>query len=297
MRYTPAPLRVFPPAGPHQWRVLSLPTGGSTVCAGFRHSAPAGIPATNALGVLNGSISAKAKPLHHALSCSAIAAVTAMLLSACGASNQGNEWFPLRAGDAQTYVASYDTDAPHDPDTWTLTTQGPTQLNGKALMQRRHSDGVTYYFDVSEQGIRRLATRMDIDQEPTIDPEPRWVIKAPYAVGTEWTASTVPYLVQRINEYPRDLKYTHQAQMTWRIEAVDDEVQLGNGDPPLKPCLRLRGEAALNLYTDSVNGFTDVPLISKEWYCKNHGLVKFERTEKVPKGFLTGGVLVAAIEP
>jgi hypothetical protein len=220
-----------------------------------------------------------------------------MLLSACKASNQGDAWFPLRAGEAQTYIATYDTDEPHETDTWTLTTGGPETVDGQALMRRRHSDGVTYYFKVDEQGVRRMATRMDIDQEPTLDPEPRWVIKAPYTVGTEWTTPTVPYLIQRLNEHPRELKYTHKTLMTWRIEAVDDKVTLADGSAPLEPCLRLRGEARLNLYTSSVSGFTDVPLISEEWYCQDRGLVKFERTEKVPKGFLTGGVLTAVIAP
>ena len=215
-----------------------------------------------------------------------------LLLTACGASNQGNEWFPLRAGEAQVYEARYDTDEPHPTDVWTLTALDPVVVDGQARMRRRHSDGVTYYFDVSEQGIRRVATRMDIDQDPTLDAEPRWVIKAPYAVGTEWTTPTVPFLIQRINEHPRELKYTHSAPMLWRIEAVDEDVALGNGTT-LAPCLRLSGEARLNLYTDSVNGFTDVSLISQEWYCKDHGLVKFERTEKVPRGFLTGGAMSA----
>ncbi len=220
-----------------------------------------------------------------------------LALAGCNASNQGNEWFPLRAGEVQTYLASYDTDEPRETDTWTLTTGGPDTLDGQALMHRRHSDGVTYHFKVDEQGIRRIATRMDIDQEPTLDLEPRWVIKAPYAVGTEWITPTVPYLIQRTNEHPRDLKYTHKAQMTWRIEAVDDAVQLAEGSASLEPCLRLRGEARLNLYTDPVNGFTDVPLISMEWYCRGRGLVKFERMEKVPSGFLTGGVVAAVLQP
>ena len=60
-----------------------------------------------------------------------------------------------------------------------------------------------------------------------------------------------------------------------------------------RPCLRVVGQARLNLYTDPVNGFTDVPLISREWYCKGLGLVKLEREEKVPAGFMTGGVLSA----
>ena len=230
--------------------------------------------------------------IRHAMGASAGLAATAFLLTACGASNQGNQWFPLRAGEAQTYEARYDTDEPRATELWTLSSLGPVNVDGQPRMRRRHSEGVTYYFEVNEQGIRRVATRMDIDQEPTLDAEPLWVLKAPYAVGTEWTTPTVPYLIQRKNEYPRDLKYSHKTQMTWRIEAVDEKIQLADGSTH-QPCLRLHGEAKLNLYTDPVNGFTDVPLRSDEWYCQGEGLVKFQRSEKVPQGFLTGGVLSA----
>ena len=73
-------------------------------------------------------------------------------------------------------------------------------------------------------------------------------------------------------------------------------VKLADGST-LSPCLRVRGEARLNLYTDPVNGFTDVPLTSREWYCKGHGLVKFEREEPVPRGFLIGATLRAELVP
>jgi hypothetical protein len=151
---------------------------------------------------------------------------------------------------------------------------------------------VSYFLKVDGQGVRRIATRTDIDSEPTADAEPLWVLKAPYVVGTEWTTPTVPHLLQRRNEHPRDLKHTHKALMTWRIAAVDERVTLADGHT-LQPCLRVEGQARLNLYTDPVNGFTDVPLLSREWYCQGHGLVKFEREEKVPPGFLTGGLLSA----
>ncbi|HQT72085.1 MAG TPA: hypothetical protein PLE48_16910 [Thiobacillus sp.] len=79
--------------------------------------------------------------------------------------------------------------------------------------------------------------------------------------------------------------------MYWRIEAVDDSVTTPTGIH--QPCLRVVGRANLNLFTDPVNGFTDVPLTSREWYCQGKGLVKFEREEKVPNGFLLGGRLEA----
>lgn len=218
------------------------------------------------------------------------------LLAACSGSNMGNDWFPLRSGDQQTLDVRYTMDEAREPEQWVMRVDGSEVFQDQPVAVRHHSAGVSYYLQVNEQGIRRIATRTDIDEAPTADAEPVWVLKAPYQVGTEWTTVTVPYLLQRRNEHPRDLKYTHKAQMTWRIEAVDDVVKLADGSEH-KPCLRVVGQARLNLYTDPVNGFTDVPLISREWYCKGEGLVKLEREEKVPAGFMTGGTLSAELAP
>jgi hypothetical protein len=217
-----------------------------------------------------------------------------MALAACSGRDLGNEWFPLRVGDEQTLAISYRMDEAREPEQWVMRVDKPAVFQDQPVAVRHHSAGVSYYLKVDDQGIRRVAIRTDIDDEPTPDAEPVWVLKAPYAVGTEWTTVTVPYLLQRRNEHPRDLKFTHKAQMSWRIEAVDDVVKLADGSTH-QPCLRVVGQARLNLYTDPVNGFTDVPLISREWYCKGHGLVKFEREEKVPTGFMTGGLLRAEL--
>lgn len=214
------------------------------------------------------------------------------LLAACGGRNLGNDWFPLRVGDQQTLAVTYAMDEAREPELWTMRVTESAVFQDQPVAVRHHSAGVSYYLKFDDQGIRRIATRTDIDEAPTADAEPVWVLKAPYQVGTEWTTVTVPYLLQRRNEYPRDLKYTHKAPMTWRIEAVDDSIKLADGSEHA-PCLRVVGQARLNLYTDPVNGFTDVPLISREWYCQGEGLVKLEREEKVPAGFMTGGVLSA----
>jgi hypothetical protein len=286
MMAPPAPLRVFPPrgdaaCGPERkvgppCAALRLPPQG-----GDRTSGPAK-PVPRCAWSFTPAIRALAY------------ASVAFILMTAGCSNRdlGNEWFPLREGDEQTLAVQFVGDEPREPEEWTLRVTAPTTFQDQAVAVRHHSAGVSYYLLSNEQGIRRVATRTDIDEQATADAEPLWVLKAPYAVGTEWSTPTVPYLLQRKNEHPRDLKYTHKAQMTWRIEAVDDTVTLADGSP-LAPCLRVVGEARLNLYTDPVNGFTDVPLISREWYCRGTGLVKLEREEKVPSGFLIGGTLRA----
>ena len=235
--------------------------------------------------------------LQNTLSFTVWTGVAVMLLTACGQPTS-DAWLPLDPGHSQTYRVTETGDEWGDGSapvqTWTMTAEGSTQFNGETVWTRRHSEGVTFYLKRDDTGIRRVAYRTDIDETPTEDPEPRWVLKAPFTVGTEWTTPTVPYLLKRKNEHPRELKHTHKVQMNWRIEAVDDSVTTPKGTH--QPCLRVLGRAELNLYTDPVNGFTNVPVWSREWYCKGVGLVKFEREETVPRGFMTGGKLVAEWE-
>lgn len=212
------------------------------------------------------------------------------LLAACQGT-QSDSWFPLVEGSSQVYEVKVNSEEAPPVDEWTLRVEGPRTLEDQPVMVRHHSAGVGYFLKSDETGVKRVATQMDIDDEPTPDKEPMWVLKAPYAVGTEWTTTTVPYLILRRNEHPRELRYSHKALMYWRIEAVDDSVTTPTGTH--QPCLRVVGRANLNLFTDPVNGFTDVPLTSREWYCRGKGLVKFEREETVPNGFLVGGSLSA----
>lgn len=212
-------------------------------------------------------------------------------------------WFPLTPGYTQTYEVRYesasnpdaDTGLERPPERWTQTVREPRSWNDTQVHVRHHSAGVEFLFERSEAGIRRVALRADIDAEPTEDDPPRWVLKAPYAVGTEWTTTSVPYLLRRKNEYPYELVHTHRVLMNWRIEAVDDAVTTPAGR--FSPCLRVVGLGQLNLYTDPVNGFTNVPIESREWFCMGHGLVRWERSETVPPGFFSGGKVTAELVP
>lgn len=227
--------------------------------------------------------------------CWLVSTLTTVMLCACSPA-AGPEWFPLRAGDVARYAVTYSGDVVQDSEIWTLRTQGPVRFEGEPLMSRHHSQGVAYLFKADDKGVRRVAQQTDLDREPQADMPQRWVLKAPYQVGTEWSTPTVPYLLQRKNEYPRELKHSHSTLMHWRIESVNDTVTTAQGRT-FSPCLKVVGTGHLNLYTDPVNGFSDVPLISREWYCQNVGLVKFEREERVSAGFLLGGMVSAEMLP
>ena len=119
---------------------------------------------------------------------------------------------------------------------------------------------------------------------------PRFVLKAPIAVGTSWQTTTTTYLMRRNSEFPPEIRHAHPSvPVVWTIEALDDRVEVPAGR--FEQCVRVKGLALLRLFADPVNGFKDMPLTTLEWYCPGVGLVKVERREPANSTFLTGGTM------
>lgn len=226
--------------------------------------------------------------------CVGLVFVVSLLLGGCGP-EAGGPWFPLREGLQQRYGVTVQRGEGVTREVWTQTVGAPMTWHDETVWPRRHSAGVRFWLHDGPQGLRRVAVQADIDDAPIEDVEPLWVLRRPHAVGTEWRNLTVPYLLRRENEYPNDLRLTHQLWMQWRIAAVDDAVDVAAGH--FSPCMRVEGEGKLRLYVDPVKGFQDVPIVSTEWYCRGQGLVKWWRRETVSTGFFTGGEVHAELLP
>ncbi len=224
-----------------------------------------------------------------------VSAAGAFLLVAAGcqraATSAADSWFPLDAGLSWTYRVSVRDDhgEVEDAAPLVLASLGEQSMpDGQKAFLRRSADGMDYWLRADAEGVRRIASRKLTEAEPQPDEAARFVLKAPYVVGTQWQASTSPYVLQRPQEAPRQLRHRHQSvPMTYTIEAIDDAVETPAG--AFRPCLRVRGQASLRLYADAVSGWSDVPLITTEWYCRGPGLVKLIREEPGRGALLTGG--------
>lgn len=218
--------------------------------------------------------------------------VTAPLLQSCAPSADADDptggLFPMAVGTVWEYKLETEMrdDLLHEHIEIVVDRQ--IEFDAWPTWVRRSSTGIEYYLRRDAQGIRRVATRTDVQEQAELDAKPRYVLKLPLQVGQTWEAMTVPYLLRRPNEYPRDLTQSHQASMVYRIESLNEKVEVPQGSH--QACVLVRGEAQLRLFVDPNTGFQDVPLVSREWYCPGAGLVKFEREETVSAGqFFTGG--------
>ncbi|MDZ5457173.1 hypothetical protein [Azohydromonas lata] len=225
--------------------------------------------------------------LHAALAAAALA-----LLAGCGARSPGADLFPLESGHRWTYEVRTDwEDQRVERETRVFESLGrdDTLASGQAWL-RRSDAGMDYWLRTDESGIYRVASRSLVQAEPQDDDTRRYVLKAPLAVGTQWAASTVAYLLQRRQGFPAEVRHgVAPVLMNYAIEATGQAVDTRAGH--FEGCLRVGGKAALKLFADPVSGWKDLPLLTTEWYCPAVGLVKLQREESAGSPMLLGGTL------
>lgn len=223
------------------------------------------------------------------------AAVLLMLslpLAACQGPTAGDGYFPLEGGHRWTYDSRTEREGQGgvDHETVELSTLGEERIDGGRAWRRRSASGVDYWLRSDASGVFRVASKTDLQAEPQPDKERRYVLKLPLAAGTEWQASTTAYVLERRQEFPREIRNTHApVTMTYTIDALAQQVDTRAGR--FADCLRVKGKAVMRLYADPVSGWRDLPLLTTEWYCKGVGLVKLVREEPANSGFLSGGTL------
>ena len=226
-----------------------------------------------------------------AASLASVASLLALALAGCGSAPRDDTLFPLESGHRWTYQVTTQIDGESsERELLTLANRGADDIDGAPSWRRRSDAGIEYWLRSDATGIYRIATRNPLDREPQVDAQRRYVLRKPYAVGTEWESSTIAYVLARKNEVPREVRYTHKAfPMTYRIEALEQKVQTPAG--AFEGCLRVAGRAEVRLYVDAQFQWRNIPLSTLEWYCPKVGLVRLERKEASPSRFMVGGTV------
>ena len=224
----------------------------------------------------------------------AVSIAACALLAGCKPGQDSTSYFPLDPGARWTYSVLTEGDGAASRRQQTISVLDERRYDGKPLFIRRSETadniGIEYWLRAQPDGIVRIAQRMDLEEQATLDPAPRTVLRLPLAIGASWSAPTVPYTVMRKNEYPREVKYSRGMPMAYTVEAMDEKVTVPAGS--FEHCARVVGRAELTLFTDPVRGFNKVPVSTTEWYCRGVGLVKLERVETLATMFYTGGKVV-----
>ena len=219
-------------------------------------------------------------------------AALAVLVLAAGCADRpaGDRLFPLGEGHAWTYRVTtvIDEDGTSQRSVHEVRNRGRDSFDGEPAWRRRTLDGNDYWLRADETGIYRVASKSALDAAPKSDVDRRYVLRSPIAVGTQWQASTLPYVLARTNEVPQALKhFVKPITMVYRIDALDEKVEVPAGR--FEACVRVAGTAQIRLYVDALHQWREIPLNTLEWYCPEVGLVRLERKEPAPTKFMVGG--------
>lgn len=216
----------------------------------------------------------------------------AVLLAGCSPEPKGDSYFPLSVGSSWTYDLTSDIDGAITHETQVSIVPRTIDYEGGDQVIVRRAEmvggiGVEYWLRRDKVGIARIAQRTDLDEIAKLDPNARTVLKLPLTIGGSWMVPTQTFVIgPKTDLGQRDLKMP-KVLMTNVVEAMDDVVTVPAGT--FKECARVVGNGILPLYLDAVQGFKDIPIINREWYCKGVGLVKVERVEELSSNFFSGG--------
>lgn len=224
----------------------------------------------------------------------AAATVLAAAIASAGCAppeTKSAQLFPLEPGHRWTFNRTIELEDGRIDSSWlVLRTLDEEREDGIDTYRRRSDDGVDYWLRSDASGIYRVASKHDLDETIHKDAAPRYVLKEPLAVGTEWQADTVAYLLARRQGFPAEVRHeTEAVTMRYAIESLNEAVSVPAGR--FQACVKVRGQAAIRLYVDGPSGWRDLPLTTLEWYCPGPGLVRLERLEPARSALLTGGKL------
>lgn len=226
-----------------------------------------------------------------------VAALPALLAAGCGAPQPAaDDYFPLEAGLSWTYrqTTALD-DHERQVERLTIHSRGPENLGGETTTRRHTDSGLDYWVRRDRSGVFRVAHKTPLDRYPQADEPHRYVLAAPYQVGSSWQTLTTAYALQRRSEVPKEVRRFHKpVPMTYTIADAAASVEVPAGR--FERCLRVHGHAAVRVYVDAQFAWREIGLSAREWYCPGVGLVKVEREELSPSRFMVGGRVTLELE-
>ena len=220
-----------------------------------------------------------------------LSAVLAALAGCSQSPSLGDSYFPLEVGATWEYDVASDINSILTHETYTLSVDRIIDTDAGDVYVRRvdvpGTIGVEYWLRKEKDRITRIAQRIDADEQAKLDRNPRVVLKLPVAVGATWMVPTDPFVIAPKLEMGMGTTKMPKVLMSYSIEAVDETVTVPAGT--FKNCARVSGNGNMNLYLDGVQGFRDIPVVNREWYCQGVGLVKVERSELLQSAYYSSG--------
>ncbi len=216
----------------------------------------------------------------------------ALVVAGCSQSLPvGDSYFPLPVGATWEYDVTSDINNIITHDTYVLSVDRTVDTDAGEVLVRRvevpGSIGIEYWLRKEKDRIVRIAQRIDADEQAKLDRNPQVILKLPVTVGASWMVPTELFVIAPKYEMGMGTTKMPKVLLTYTVEAIDETVAVPAGT--FKSCARVTGIGNFALYVDAVQGFRDIPVVNREWYCKGVGLVKVERTELLQSAYYSSG--------
>lgn len=201
---------------------------------------------------------------------------SSLLLCACSEKTIGDKYFPLQEGLSWKYDVTTQYVTESSQSKLAINNIGKVNLGDKSYYIRRTSSGIDYYINFDDKGIYREAIRTLVEMKPRLDEEKRYIFKYPLSIDSHWITSSQPLVLLNVFPFRQRATGLH-FPMSYKIESLNNSITVPAG--VFENCLKIIGEGVAEVYTDAVNGFNEIKIVSEEWYAPDVGLVKMVRYE------------------
>lgn len=217
-----------------------------------------------------------------------------VLLAACGGDGEaGTDLFPLGEGMTWRYATTTTNQQGTTRDVHEVVSLGGRTIDGARQYVRRTASGTDYHFMVDDEGVWRVGKRLIVELEQQPDVPRRMVLPRDPQVGAQWQNTTHPYVLRRLVHDGVDMRRAYVVPMNYTVEEIDATVSVPAGE--FTDCVRVLGQAELQMYVDGPTGMRSIPLVTEEWYAPGVGLVKLRRTETIDSTLMASGTLEMAL--
>jgi len=214
-------------------------------------------------------------------------------LSACNETDV--EYFPLNEGKTwQFRVVVHDMDVEKNYKQY-VANKPFHEMDGSKVFTREINDGTQYFYESTEEGVRRVGVKRKLDVNTIIEKEDFFAIKYPLEVGTSWEQETITGVLEVvIAPFRRHYALHTPVQMKYTIDSIDEMVKVPAG--LFEKCIKVVGLGTKKVEAEKTIGIVDLTVESSDWYCPNIGLVKSQRDERTTSTILVKGDFLMELE-
>lgn len=219
---------------------------------------------------------------------SAALATAGLLLAGCGKTSSPT-YFPLENGRHWTYELSEANPLGSRTERVEMRNAGSRERNGETYYLRRSTVGTEYWLKLDDRNIVRTGLRTAVEFEPRDDTLPHTVIPIEPKLGDTWENASQPFILERATPFRERFLHHDSVRFTllMKVTSVSEDVTVPAGT--FKNCLKVEGDAAINVLADPRIGASEVIVHHTEWYAPGVGLIKLERKEPLETTQIVGG--------